>query len=487
MEWKERLLILFIIIFPFNLIIGRIIPETVFLPLYIIDILLLLVGIFVFIDWKKIEGIQKWMAIGFALFLFWGSASIIFHWHEIMIELSIKDATYEIFKKILSDNVLHIFNKLFHLCLAFILFLAILQTQMKKEKLLKYMCIPLAIIVVMNVFLVLAQQNVKLDGGKPGTLIIPYGITEVGRAYFPFVNSSLLSLYLSISFFIVLYLFLNAKEHQRKIMYGIFLFALLLTLDFTKGRAALACILFLYTGLVGYLLIRRIPLPKKMLLATGIFLIVLNLHIFIFHNFTILATVNDFFEKQENNSVFQQINAAENTASAPEAVAETKEQERIILEQLNRTSLQITNQYSEFHRRRRTYHWPTALALFKEHLFIGVGTGLFFYSVVDNEKDVLCENDMLCPDKQQPTDISSTAHSIYLQILAENGIIGLILFIVLLGVIIVYGLRTCLNQEVIFVIAVICFLVQGALFSYFEYLEMVYLFWLLVGIMVKKE
>ncbi len=487
MKAKDWILIIFVIVFPFNLFIGRIIPETVSLPLYVADILLLLLGIFVIINWKKVDKTQKQIIMLFALFLLWSAVSIIFHWHELITELGTNNAMYEVFKKILSDNILHMINKMFHLFLAFILCIAILQSSLKKEKLLRYACIPLIIIVIANIFLVLAQQDVKLDGGKSGTVILPYGIKEVERAYFPFVNSLLLSLYLSVGFFVLLYLLLNEKDKQKRILYETLMFALLIALDFTKGRAALACVLGLYALFIMYLFMKKIDFPKKTVIALGIFLVLLNMHIFIFHNFSFLATVNTFFvDDDEINQTVREELGEITTEQLNQTVRE--ELGEITTEQLNQISLQVANQYSEFHSRRKTYHWPTVFALFKEEPMTGIGTGLFFYSVLHSEKDVLCRTDLLCPDKQQPTDMSSTAHSIYLQILAENGIIGICLFMFFLGALGVYTYKQYKNSmNSLLIIAIACFLTQGALFSYFEYFDMVYLFWLLIGIATKKE
>ncbi len=144
---------------------------------------------------------------------------------------------------------------------------------------------------------------------------------------------------------------------------------------------------------------------------------------------------------------------------------------------------------------RHTLHWPTAMVLFQENPVFGIGTGLFYYSVLFSQKDVLCStSEKLCPDNIQPTDISSTAHNIYLQVLAENGIIGFALFLLLFATIIVFGYKKvqqeCMKKDFcsLFIFAaLLAFLLQGFFFSYFEYREMSYLFWLFVGLLMKKQ
>lgn len=491
MRIKEWLLIVFIIVFPFNLVIGRIVPETVSLPFYIADALLLCIGFFILIDLNKVEERQKMIVGAFALFFFWCLLSIIFHWDELTAALTTKEATYEMFKKILSDNILHIINKIFHLFLAFILFIAVLHSSLKKEKLLQYTCIPLFFIIIANIFLAVLQHDVQLDGGKAGTIISPYSITEIGRTYFPFVNSLLLSMYLSVGFFFILYVLLNEKHKQKKMLYGIAAFLLLLALDFTKGRTALVCVLGFYALLIAYFWITQIHFPKKIVMIMGIFLILLNAHAFLFHNFSFLATFNTFFNEQKilQTDEINEVKELRPPVTEQLTGTETEQPEqKTIKEYLTQTYMQITSQYYEFHNRRRTYHWPTAITLFQQHPFRGVGTGAFFYNVLHSEKDALCKTDLLCPDTQQSTDITSTAHSIYLQILAENGIIGLFLFMLLIGLIIIRSYKNCKNSaEIIIGIALLCFLLQGFLFSYFEYPEMTYIFWFLVGISIKNE
>lgn len=490
---KQTLLIIIILLLPFNLVIGRIFPFVVSFPFYVIDILLLLLGFFFLFAWRKnkifLTPQQKYIALFLFLFFCLGIMTIFQNMPEIMqfAEENERDVVvHSMFKQIISDEPTQSVNKTVQIALSLFLFLAISVSSLKKELLLKISCIPLAIIILTNVYLVINQQDVVLDGGRAGVTIHPYGIKEIGRAYFPFVNSLLLSMYLSLFFFVVLFLFLKNKCEKTKkqtVLFGALLFFVILVLGFTKGRAALLAVFCIFLFLSAFLFIRKLvsPFPKLFFCFVGLFLFLTLLSSFF--TFPIFDTI---FEGQK--FIVQEINSANQESSS------NIDQEKSIslLEEATLREVDVDNTQAG----RQTLHWPTAIVLFQNNPVFGLETGLYYYSVLVSHKEVLCRQDgngnilwTLCPNKIQPTDISSTAHSMYLQVLAENGLVGFVFFIVILGIILWNGYKN-LQKDLLSLFlfsAIICFLIQGIFFSYFEYREITYLFWLFVGLLFKKE
>ncbi|MEK6920410.1 MAG: hypothetical protein AABX82_00895, partial [Nanoarchaeota archaeon] len=250
---QQALLIALIILLPFSLLMGRIFPKIVFLPLYVVDSILILLGVFFFFNSQKYERITS-LQRNIALFLFsffcLGVISIFIHKTVILqfiADNSRETVLHSMFKQIISDDPTQSINRTLQIALSLFLFLSLCVSSLKKEFLLKIVCIPLVIIVLTNIYLVFYQQEVALDGGREGVVIHPYGIKEIGRAYFPFVNSLLLSMYLSLSFFVVLFLFFKySEERRKKTWYFSLLFLLILVLGFTKGRIALATTFVLF-------------------------------------------------------------------------------------------------------------------------------------------------------------------------------------------------------------------------------------------------
>ncbi|MBI5072179.1 hypothetical protein HZA99_00005, partial [Candidatus Woesearchaeota archaeon] len=67
---QQALLIAILLLLPFNLVIGRIIPTVVSFPFYVVDALLVLLGILLFFNftpYEKITSSQKYIA--FSLFV----------------------------------------------------------------------------------------------------------------------------------------------------------------------------------------------------------------------------------------------------------------------------------------------------------------------------------------------------------------------------------------------------------------------------------
>ncbi len=489
---QQAVLIVFCLLLPFNLFIGRIIPEAVFLPLYVVDALLLLLGCFLLFDFTKREEItssQKYIA--FFLFLFFCLAVLSIFLSKTAIltfiaENNKETIVHSMFKQIISDDPTQIVNRTMQIALSLFLFIAISVSSLKKEFLLKIACVPLALILVTNVYLVIYQQDVALDGGKAGSTIYPYSIKDMGRAYFPFVNSLLLSLYLSLFFFVVLFLFFkHHKERRKKGWYFLLLSLLILVLGFTKGRVALATIFVLFIILisVSYKYKLASPFPKLFSLTIGIFLFIAIISSFFTFSFS------DIFREiaQEEEIGLKNDGYLEEMPMNSQEILSPQEASPALFT-LREADVDIT------HAGRMSLHWPTALVLFQAEPLFGVGTGMFFYSVVSGEKELLCQQKELCPDFIQPTDISSTAHSIYLQVLAENGLVGFVLFLFLFGSILFFGCRkiqeeTAKNEYCsLFLSAVVLvFLLQGLFVSYFEYREMNYLFWLFVGLLLKMD
>ncbi len=484
---QEFVLIALVVLLPFNLLIGILIPSLVSLPLYVVDIFLLLLGVLLLLGWRKNKALltseQKQIAFLLFLFVCFGILTILFNKTALLQfidENSKQVVVHSMFKQIISDDPTQSINKTIQIFLSLFLFLAISVSSLKKELLLKIACLPLALILFTNIYLVVNQEDVILDGGREGVTIHPYGIKEIGRTYFPFVNSLLLSMYLSLLFFVVLLLFFknyNEKKKRNKIIFSMLLFLLILVLGFTKGRAALTIVfvLFLFLPLFNSKYNFVSPFPKLFFLMTGTFLFVMLLSSF----FTIS------FPNILGNISHEQKIALENDG---ELGNDIELENHISVVRVREADVDTVNAG------RMSLHWPTALTLFSSEQFFGVGTGMFFYSVVLGKKELLCETKDLCSDLLQPSDVSSTAHSIYLQILAENGIAGFALFAAMIGSILVFAHKinkkattATLDLCSFFILfAFVAFLLQGIFFSYFEYREMSYLFWLVVGLLFKE-
>lgn len=186
-------------------------------------------------------------------------------------------------------------------------------------------------------------------------------------------------------------------------------------------------------------------------------------------------------------SFFQVYKSAHETTEKSADRTETT----IQTQKINETITNVKNQYrGDFNKRRTNYHWPTAITLWKTNPWFGVGQGLFFNRVIDKHKNTLCAAEKLCPDNIQPSDISSTAHSIYLQILAETGVVGIILFVALLMLIAREGYYKIKQRDTLALflcLALLGFMMQGIFFSYVEYPDMQYVFWLLAGLIIKID
>ncbi len=498
---QQAILILIIIILPFNLLIGRMIPEIVFLPLYIIDIFILLLGIFLCFNHKRHETItsqQKYIVILLFLFFCLGLISILANRIAILQfvgDNSKEIVVHSIFKQIISDDPTQSINKTMQIMLSILLFYAVCLSSPKKEFLLKIACIPLVIIIITNLYLVINQRDVALDGGRVGATIHPYSIKEMGRAYFPFVNSLHLSMYLSLLFFVVLFLFLRNYEHKKyRILFFSLLLLLILTLGFTKSRVALITVSMLYLFLILFLYkkhekeinscFRYYKESRNLLTIAGVFLFIVTC----LSLFSIDASY--FFENvtsSNSNNEETPLNAQEMqfvTETASQRIVTETASQLIRVRELDKDTVKAG---------RMTLHWPTALAIFESEPFFGIGTGMFYYSVVDGKRELLCQQKELCPDFIQPTDISSTAHSIYLQVLAENGVVGFFLFIVLIISILLFGWKKISESKennlctIFLCVAILAFFIQGFFISYFEYREISYMFWLFVGMLLKSE
>lgn len=505
---KEIILIFIVIFLPFNLVIGRIFPSLVSFPLYIIDVLILLLGFFLFFAWKKNKILftpQEKIIVIFLFFFFClGFITIFLNMPEIIQFVEEKDRyiVYGMLKQIISDTPTQSINKTIQIGLSLFLFFSISISALRKELLLKIACIPLAFILLINLYLVVNQQDVVLDGGREGVTIHPYGIKEIGRAYFPFVNSLLLSVYLSLFFFVALFFLMNnnkddKRTNRQKIFFGTLLFFLILVLGFTKGRAALLTVFSIFLFLNVFLFIRKLvsPFPKLFFCFVGLFLFLTVLSSF----FTI-SVFDNIFERYQSQKSNAEVQADMNNINTQYNNQEMTTPD--VYQQINFSFFQAPVlrevDANTVQKGRYTLHWPTALVLFQSEPIFGVGTGLFYYSVLVSHREILCgveEHGLwtLCPDKMELTDISSTAHSIYLQVLAENGILGFILFFVLVGFILIFGYKKVRQSHkndfcsVFIFAAVLAFFLQGFFISYFEFREITYLLWMFVGLLFKKE
>jgi hypothetical protein len=478
---EKWLLYSFVLLLPFNLFVGIVLPALVFLPLYLLDIIILILGIsFLVYGKNRLQNEQRYIVFLLLGFILLGSIGVAQQWSSILafvMSNSIETVIHTLFKKLLSSDPLHGINKIFHLFMGLIIFVVVATADIQKKRLLQIASFSVLIILFANIFLVVTAQDVKLDAGKVGSKIVPYGIVENGRAYFPFVNALLLSLFLSCFFFVFLSLIVHEKRVPWRNGYSGGLFLLILVLGFTKGRAALGTVVLLFGSLCLFSGRQWKDLSRKFLCCLWIFLILVSFYVFVFPDFRFGSVFDDSFDRENSEDVEIIDDNVE--------VSEEKQEVKEILEEKQE---RIANQYTHYTNQRRLYqHWPTALILFEEVPLFGVGTGMFYHSVVEEQKDVLCMTEYLCPDKFQPTDISSTAHSIYLQVLVENGIVGFGLFLALLGSIVYFGMKRAKKDScyLFLLVIVLGILIQGLLMSYFEYMEIVYLFWFFAGLLMK--
>jgi O-antigen ligase len=467
-EIKDILIITIIILFPFNLLLGRIFPQLISLPFYSIEILIIILGIILIFKWKdlKLTKKQKYVITILTLFILLGIITITKNSEAITEFITTQDPTrvkQSIFKKILNSDITHAINETIHIILALILFIGISTTKARKENIFKALCITAIVILLANCYLLTTQTDVKFDSGIQKESIQPYKITTVGRAYFPFVNTILLSFFLSGIIFIFFYQYTTTKNKKGKAVLFSLSILLIMILAATKSRTTTAISFIIFSLMSIYFFKRKKEVwkrNKQYLITICVILIITNMFVFTFHNFSLTKTILKTEDIKTENTKTESINQ------------------------------EIKAQYTEFYQRRRNYHWPTAITLFKTNPLLGVGTGLYSHSIRHKEKDALCKTKTLCPNNiKAPSDISSSAHSIYFQKLAENGIIGSFLFLLLLGVILKSAyLKAQKNiyRTILFCI-IVSFLIQGLTQSYFIFRETLYFFWIIVGLILKKE
>jgi O-antigen ligase len=98
----------------------------------------------------------------------------------------------------------------------------------------------------------------------------------------------------------------------------------------------------------------------------------------------------------------------------------------------------------------RLLMWRTTLEMVKDHPIIGIGTGAFgpqYQAYRARVFDRLDDPATLYPAREHSYDEAGHAHNDWLQLAAENGLVGLALFMVLIGGVYVTGLRL-LNKRV---------------------------------------
>ena len=101
---------------------------------------------------------------------------------------------------------------------------------------------------------------------------------------------------------------------------------------------------------------------------------------------------------------------------------------------------QITNAFD--FKQGNTYHrlnlWKKTIALAEKHPIVGVGAGNWRIEILQYDLQVTTDKGRIMPDR---------THNDYLQVLAENGIIGLTLFLLLFVILLYFCIRTLQKAE----------------------------------------
>ncbi len=520
---EKFLLYGFLILLPFHLYVGKVFPSIVIFPLYMLDIFILGFGILWFVkfypNYKNFNMEQRPIFLFFFLFIALSSASIIIN-REIIIQWvqnnNINTVLYTGFKNLLASEPVYAVGSVFRLFLAFFVFAFIVSTRVKKRKILQFSCCVTFFIFLSNIFLFIFDNNVSLDAGRIGAQIRPYSIHTAG-VYFPFVNSTLLSLYTSCYFFIFIYLFGTERKKFWRYFYGSGIFISIIMLDLAEGRAPLATVLLLFIFFLIFNFMSKSKLAStmkknfsnKFLLCIFIVLLMVTIHLFLLKNMTFDNVFYKSYDEwtdplkttteQQNH---ERQNPIENTVENTQIIELIKKDDnevRTSTSYVEATVKSIAEKYTYWYQQRRLhYHWPVAFTIFQQEPLFGVGTGLFYYSVLYKHKDALCKKEYvmpdgfyitLCPDKNPEASLSSTAHSIYLQVLAEQGIVGLFMFTSMFVFIFMFAVRKVKKNpwQVFIFLPIMAISMEGIFFSYFVYGQMLFFFWFLVGILFKNE
>lgn len=120
-------------------------------------------------------------------------------------------------------------------------------------------------------------------------------------------------------------------------------------------------------------------------------------------------------------------------------------------------------------------YWQAGWEIFKKHPLLGSGPDTF---------------GMLYPSYQSsPINSGKYAHSLYLEMLAENGIVGLAAFIVLVGFIFFVRRKEILadNFKLALAIAIVCFLAHNVIDIDWHFPASVLLFWAILGLLYNNQ
>jgi len=123
----------------------------------------------------------------------------------------------------------------------------------------------------------------------------------------------------------------------------------------------------------------------------------------------------------------------------------------------------------------RIYKWESAWNMFLDHPIIGVGPGRFKYEYLDK---------YILPMARERT--AAHAHNNFLQVLAENGVIGFLIFLGLFSHIVIkaaIGCRDPIHRPVALAVLVstMALLAMGMTEYYYENFVVMRVFWLLTG------
>jgi putative inorganic carbon (HCO3(-)) transporter len=120
----------------------------------------------------------------------------------------------------------------------------------------------------------------------------------------------------------------------------------------------------------------------------------------------------------------------------------------------------------------RFKYWYAALMMIKEHPFLGQGLGTFMDHF----------------SRFQPTLYVSYAHNCYLQIWAESGIFSLLSFLFFTGAVLYKAVKKFHKNHDFLLLGIICalfgFLIHSALDTQFYSLQLAFLLWFLLGLLV---
>lgn len=279
------------------------------------------------------------------------------------------------------------------------------------------------------------------------------GNVERGKVFGLFGNAGYFAEYLILPLPIAISLFLVSKNKTIKILLliGILIMASTIALTFTRTPYLSLVISFIFMLLL-FVISRGKILFKE---NKKIFIIILAAIVLIVSLFVIPTSLN------EKGTVLSTI------------------KERVSISQLG----------SEFTSGRRAAIWKYTIPMIKDHPLLGSGIGSFKYNSLRYQAKFFDQGDNRVI---YPYGVADKAHNEYLQLAAELGIIGLIIFIWLMFAYFYYGLKILkrekerYKQGVIIGLmgSVMAFLIDSIFWFPLHHSFTSSLFWLCLGLLV---